>query len=129
MYNELVWGERTALVEALVWGLTFGLVIGVSVATGVVVGKSAYLRHRVSLAVGWQAGLLPFRLLPFLEDVRESGLMYRAGPGFRFRHRTLTQWLADDWEMRPEAPSWARNQAADQPLTPVPRRETVQPPE
>lgn len=36
--------------------------------------------------------------MAFLDGLVDAKIMYRVGDGYRFRHRTLSKWIADDWE-------------------------------
>ena len=95
---ELVGGLVVGLVGALVFGLGFGLVFGL--VDGLSAGLSsglAVLHHLIARLTIKRAGLLPFGLVGFLNGLVDDGLMYRVGAGYRFRHRTLSRWLADEW--------------------------------
>jgi hypothetical protein len=77
----------------LVVGLVFGLFV--SLVFGLV--ERALLRHVGARLVLWQGGLAPWRMVRFMNELSELGVMYRVGGGYRFRHRTLSRWIADEW--------------------------------
>ncbi|WP_433789074.1 NACHT domain-containing protein [Actinoplanes sp. CA-252034] len=69
--------------------ITLGTVIGVTSGAG-----SAWLRFmyaRTWLAV---RGLAPWRILDFLDDAHDRGILRRVGPAYQFRHARLQTCLA-----------------------------------
>lgn len=78
-------------------GLTFGLVGGLSVGFGAGMVNSVLGNFLKALALASVTGLLPWRIVSFLNELRTTKLMYRVGAGFRFQHRTLTDHIAQEW--------------------------------
>ncbi len=76
---------------ALVGGLAAGLMIGDHHAWG------AYLIATYRLAC---AGLLPRRLMPFLDDAHRLGLLRSVGPVYQFRHAELQDHFAATYQPR-----------------------------
>ncbi len=88
------------LLGGLASGLTSGLGrvliggLGGLLGGGLMYGGAAVIKHyslRLLLAL---LGLLPLRLVPFLEAMRERILLQRAGGHYRFIHRTLQEHIA-----------------------------------
>jgi NACHT domain len=73
----------------LFFGLAGGLMIGLARGLG---GALGYLSATMLMA---RRRLLPFRLDRFLQRVWQLGILYPVGPGYRFRHRTLADYLAE----------------------------------
>jgi len=97
----LVIGAGAGLPLGLGGGLPLGLAIGLSLgfAAGILVGLSfgghrAWLAYLIaSTRLAW-AGLLPRRLMPFLDDCHRLGLLRAVGPIYQFRHAALQDHLA-----------------------------------
>lgn len=74
-------------------GVVFGVLVGVSFGV-LAYGGNAVIKHyflRLLLAL---RRLLPLRLVPFLEAMRERILLQRAGGHYRFIHRTMQEHIA-----------------------------------
>lgn len=89
-------GLPVGLALGLPFGLPVGLAFGLSsgLSSGLAGGLAAPVGHaatRLTMAV---RRLLPIRLVAFLDKAAASGIMYPAGPGYRFRHRILADHLA-----------------------------------
>lgn len=115
--NQPNQGIRRSMVNALRGGLLFGALGGVLVGAlsnvlgrgligvqlgvmggvlggGLRYGGAAVIKHyvlRLHLAL---LRLLPLRLVPFLEAMRERILLQRAGGHYRFIHRTMQEHIA-----------------------------------
>ncbi|MEV4252786.1 hypothetical protein AB0J52_06405 [Spirillospora sp. NPDC049652] len=94
-------GLAAGVVGALASGLTFGLLVGLAVAFGGGLASGLTLSdHRAwpaYLIATWQlarTGLLPRRLMPFLDDCHRIGLLRAVGPVYQFRHADLHDYLA-----------------------------------
>jgi hypothetical protein len=61
---------------------------------GLLGGLGPVVGHRTTLRSLSASRLLPRNLLGFLDRACVLGVMYPTGPGFRFRHRTVTEMLA-----------------------------------
>ena len=93
LFFGLFFGLVAGLVGGLVYGLVGGLVYGLV--------DTVLARHLAARWFAFRAGLLPLRFGTFLDEMVKDGLMYRVGPGYRFRHRTLSQWIANEWHNDP----------------------------
>ena len=91
-------GLLYGLVGWLAGGLLFGLVLGLFFAFGG--GLGLMVSHFVARVVLAAGGRLPLRLERFLDNGSNAKIIYRSGPGYRFRHSTLMDYLAEDWEAR-----------------------------
>ncbi|WP_329624742.1 NACHT domain-containing protein [Streptomyces sp. NBC_01255] len=60
----------------------------------------AWMRYRVSAAVGWARGMLPLRPAPFLAWAHRAGLLRVTGRTYQFRHRALQEWLSSEARRR-----------------------------
>jgi hypothetical protein len=77
-----------------VWGgfAVFGLVL---------LGSGApWVSYRVAHL--WLAlwGLLPWRLMRFLDDAHRRGILRQAGPVYQFRHARLQEYFAREWRRK-----------------------------
>lgn len=86
-----------ALLGGLV-GVLFGGIFG-----GLLYGGAAVIKHYILRALLALHHLLPLRLIPFLEAMRERILLQRAGAHYRFIHRTLQEHIAALSDERIEA--------------------------
>ncbi|TDD87307.1 NACHT domain-containing protein [Actinomadura rubrisoli] len=89
----LAFGLAAELAFGLAGGLTFGL--GARLAFGTHRAWLAYLVATRRLA---KAGLLPRRLMPFLDDCHRLGLLRAVGPIYQFRHAELHDHLAATYQ-------------------------------
>jgi hypothetical protein len=97
----LLTGLAFGLVGVLVGGLAFGLVGGLvaGLGTGVAVVLTLFPdTWLASVAFGQLAlnGRTPVRLMLFLEDARERGVLRNVGPVYQFRHPRMQDWLAPE---------------------------------
>lgn len=99
----LIFGLFAPALEALVYGLIFGAVFGSAgglifgLAFGLVGGRTglaAFLQHFVLRFFLWQLGLLPWRLVAFLDGATERLLLRKIGGNYIFVHRLLRDTLA-----------------------------------
>jgi len=111
--SDTVIGIIVGLVTGVVGGFVVGATVGVTRAAW-----GWFTFTRVCLAV---SGRLPWRLMPFLADARDRGVLRQRGVVYQFRHRDLRDHLAaqptgpappahrrSDWLVR-----LARNQVAE----------------
>jgi hypothetical protein len=77
------------LVTLIGLGLVFGLLAGFVFGLGQLSGQ-----YLVAVAVLHVRGLLPLRLLTFLDDAHRLGILREAGPVYQFRHAELQDRLA-----------------------------------
>ncbi|WP_187413925.1 hypothetical protein [Micromonospora sp. MP36] len=84
--SGLVFGLRIGLADGLLFGLAFGLAAGVSYSETWPAGL-AFLQLR-------RSGVVPVRLMSFLEDARPRHVLRTAGPVYQFRHARLQDRLA-----------------------------------
>jgi hypothetical protein len=78
-----------ALPTSLVHDISAGLMIGGLAVLSRAWG--AFMVLRVYLAV---RGQLPLRLMRFLDDAHQRGILRQSGTMYQFRHRALQEWLA-----------------------------------
>lgn len=89
--------ELYGLLYGMRFGIRFGVRIGVlsGILFGVLFyGGTAVLKHYTLRLLLAAHRLLPLRLVPFLEAMRERILLQRAGGHYRFIHRTLQEHIA-----------------------------------
>jgi hypothetical protein len=80
----------TKLAGSTALGLAGGAVLGLLTA----VSGTAWGRFQAARAwLAWK-GVLPWRLMSFLHDAHERGVMRQNGSMYQFRHATLQTWLA-----------------------------------
>jgi hypothetical protein len=74
------------------------LLVSIALCIGLFTGSRAWLVYAVAnLACSRKLlgyGLLPFRLMPFLEDAHRIGLLRAVGPYYQFRHAEFQDHLA-----------------------------------
>jgi hypothetical protein len=77
-------------------GLAMGPGTGIAIAAGLAVTAFGVAWPRWLVARGWLAlrGRLPFRLMSFLNDAHQRGVLRQAGPFYQFRHIELQHHLA-----------------------------------
>jgi hypothetical protein len=81
---------------ALEDGLSMAAGTGVTVTVGLAVAGLGLAWPQWLIARSWLAlrGHLPFRLMAFLDDAHERGVLRQAGPFYQFRHIELQHHLA-----------------------------------
>ncbi len=105
------------LLCGLIMGLAFGLVAGViagsisgaaafgwvcGFATGGVIGLAfawflglgTFIQHFLLRFLLWQAGLLPWKLVPFLDEATDRLLLRKVGKDYLFIHQLLLEYFA-----------------------------------
>ncbi|HZM83393.1 MAG TPA: BTAD domain-containing putative transcriptional regulator [Candidatus Limnocylindrales bacterium] len=89
-----------------------GLAVGLAaaIACGVILGglHSAWPAFAISRLWLSLRGHVPWRLMGFLADARERGVLRQLGPAYQFRHERLQQFLADG-----QAPELSRRVTRD----------------
>ncbi|WP_433337589.1 NACHT domain-containing protein [Spirillospora sp. CA-294931] len=91
----LVFGLASGLADGLASGLAFGLGVGLASGAGNATGAHrAWLAYLVATWRLDRAGLLPRRLMPFLDDCHRLGLLRAVGPIYQIRHAELHDHLA-----------------------------------
>jgi hypothetical protein len=87
---------------ALEDGLSMAAGTGVTVTVGLAVAGLGLAWPQWLIARNWLAlrGHLPFRLLAFLDDAHERGILRQAGPFYQFRHIELQHHLAARFKPR-----------------------------
>ncbi len=100
LVSGLVFGLVSGLVAGLVYGLLIGLLAGlvmglvVGLLIGLLAGLFAFLDHFIlRLFLLWQ-GDLPWKLIPFLDEVAERLLLRKVGGSYIFVHRQLLDYFA-----------------------------------
>ncbi|MEU9872525.1 NACHT domain-containing protein [Actinomadura sp. NPDC048021] len=93
----LTFGALFGLIFGVRFGIAFGLVFGVWFG----IGGGAHHAWAAYLIATWRlarAGLLPRRLMPFLDDCHRLGLLRAVGPIYQFRHAELQEHLAATYQ-------------------------------
>lgn len=100
LFGVLLGGLGNVLVGVL-FGSLFGVLLGVLAGVlfggllgGLLYGGAAVIKHYLLRLLLSVHRLLPLRLVPFLEAMRERILVQRAGGHYRFIHRTFQEHLA-----------------------------------
>lgn len=88
-------GSLAYLGQVKNYGTILSLILLAGTAFGIHFGLGAGLGHAGTRVTTAYRELLPFRLVPVLDQASARGVMYPVGPGYRFRHRTLADHLAD----------------------------------
>jgi hypothetical protein len=57
-------------------------------------GGLAWCQHWALRFMLWRRGWLPWRLVPWLEEMAARGLLRRVGGGYIFIHRSLLEYFA-----------------------------------
>ena len=65
---------------------------------------AAFVQHFVLRFFLWKLDLLPWRLVPFLDEATERVLLRKVGGGYTFVHRLLCDTLATQ-NLQPENPA------------------------
>lgn len=101
----LVFGLLAGLTSGLVTGLVTGVMAGlVSGVMSIWAGRHhAWLVCIIAVIPLAFAGLLPWRIMNFLEDAHRLGLLRAVGPVYQFRHAALHDHLAADHTPDPAA--------------------------
>ncbi|MFC4055073.1 NACHT domain-containing protein [Actinomadura syzygii] len=79
-------------------GLAFGASLGCTLGCGTALSSSGariWLTFRLAGADLGRKGVLPWRLMSFLEDAHRLGLLRAVGPIYQFRHAEFQDHLAD----------------------------------
>jgi hypothetical protein len=117
--NDRVFGLVTGLVFGLAAGVAFALAFWLTLGPieapvlGLVTGLTVGLTYGITSSTTWAATLawhlqlqrfhhiIPtVRLLPFLEDARQRGVLRTVGAIYQFRHATLQDHLTDQQPTR-----------------------------
>jgi hypothetical protein len=135
--NDRVFGLVTGLVFGLAAGAAFGLAFWLTLGpaealmlglvTGLTVGLTYGITSSTTWAttLAWQLQLRRFhhiptvRLLPFLEDARQRGVLRTVGAIYQFRHATLQDHLTNQQQ---EIPATHETEHAEYPQRPTPLR-------
>jgi hypothetical protein len=136
-HNDRVFGLVTGLVFGLAAGAAFGLAFWLTLGpaealmlglvTGLTVGLTYGITSSTTWAttLAWQLQLRRFhhiptvRLLPFLEDARQRGVLRTVGAIYQFRHATLQDHLTNQQQ---EIPATHETEHAEHPQRPTPLR-------
>ena len=93
LYSGPTFGLLGGLFFGLLEGLFFGLYSGLLI--GLFFGLGAFLQHYVLRFWLWQARVLPWRAVRFLDDAAHCILLYKDGSGYRFIHPLFLDYFAD----------------------------------
>jgi predicted lipid-binding transport protein (Tim44 family) len=91
----LLSGREPGLLSELGFGLALGLAVGLLGGLAGGLGFAAWGQFTIVRA--WLAvrGQLPWRLMAFLNDAHQRGVLRQAGAVYQFRHARLQDHLAD----------------------------------
>ena len=91
---------------AIADGLSMAAGTGVTVTAGLAIAGLGLAWPQWLIARSWLAlrGHLPFRLMAFLDDAHERGVLRQAGPFYQFRHIELQHHLAARSQLGESAP-------------------------
>ncbi|MEU6721542.1 NACHT domain-containing protein [Nonomuraea sp. NPDC046802] len=90
-------GVAIGFAVGIMFGPLAGLAAGVAIvlASGLTIGDNhAWLACRIAAGRLCLSGLLPWRIMPFLDDAHRLGLLRAVGPIYQFRHASLHDHLA-----------------------------------
>ena len=91
----LISGLTATLSDDPVSEIKVGLVVGLTAALAFGITVSKTWPIRLACLQLWASGQLPLiRLMPFLEDARNRGVLRTLGPVYQFRHATLQDHLS-----------------------------------
>ncbi len=91
----LIGGLIGGLMVGLMVGLIFGLMVGLMV--GLLYGGGFLIQHYLRLFLLNRHNLLPFRLIPFLNQATDLLFLQRLGGSYRFIHRSVQEHFAAQW--------------------------------
>jgi hypothetical protein len=92
--HGMVAGFAFGLAEGLVVAMIFGVRVGMLVVVAELIGFSEAFRACLAFVELRRSAGSPVRLLRFLEDARNRGLLRTVGPIYQFRHASLQDLLA-----------------------------------
>ena len=90
--GSLAYGLILGLIFGSAGGLIFGLAFN---QVGGRTGIAAFLQHFVLRFLLWRVNLLPWKLIPFLDEATERLLLRKVGGDYIFVHRLLRDVLAE----------------------------------
>ncbi|TMQ91398.1 hypothetical protein ETD83_31090 [Actinomadura soli] len=92
-FSGLLFGtvDREGLEIALILGPAIGVMIGLGLGTGLQSAGATYLTALLLLRARRR---LPLRLMRFLREAHQAGLLRQTGPVYQFRHASLQEHLA-----------------------------------
>jgi NACHT domain len=92
-------------------GLAFGLAFGFSAALAIMAPRAwgSFTISRVLLAA---RGRVPWRVMTFLDDARERGLLRQSGAVYQFRHALLCEHLGGQETAAPRSRGATRSRSA-----------------
>jgi hypothetical protein len=102
--NGLTFGLEMGLISGFLFfamaGLPVGLLIGagVGLVIGLLNGGHFVIQALFIYFLLAQAGIIPLRLISFLNDATDKIILQRVGPGYQFIHRLLQDHLAARYE-------------------------------
>jgi len=91
MINELI--NIEALMMEIVYAIGFAIYVGPII--GLYFGGLAVIQHFALRFVLSRKGLLPWKLVPFLDYATERIFLRKVGGGYVFVHRMLMDYFAD----------------------------------
>ncbi len=95
----LIVGLSGVLLGGLIGGLSVGLgnVLFFMLLVGLTYGGTFLIQHYLRLLLLNRHNLLPFKLIPFLNQATELIFLQRLGGSYRFIHRSLQEHFAARW--------------------------------
>ncbi|MGI5214402.1 NACHT domain-containing protein, partial [Plantactinospora sp. CA-290183] len=104
-------GGVVAAVTVTMWAFinahpTYSPIIGIGVGglTGILVlsgSASAWLLYSLARVSFAMTGRLPWRLMGFLRDAHQAGVLRQAGAAYQIRHDLVRSYVADQWAPAP----------------------------
>ena len=85
-------GALDSMSNGILFGLAFGWILGFIVA----LGRGAFfcIQHLVLRIIIWRCGFAPLKYVHFLDHATERILLRKVGGGYRFVHRSLQEYFA-----------------------------------
>ncbi len=90
----LIDGLIIGLIGGLFFGLFFGLKMGIGLIFWLIFGGLVVIQHFALRFVLHRKGLLPWKLVPFLDYSSERIFLRKVGGGYVFVHRMLMDYFA-----------------------------------
>jgi hypothetical protein len=87
-------GLTTSIARGLTVGITLGITSGLAIGLAAITNESAWPRWQLARGSLWASRRLPWKLMAFLQDANNRGVLRQAGPVYQFRHIELQHRLA-----------------------------------
>lgn len=106
--QEIIRSFRSFVIYGLLGGLFGELIVGpvVGPIVGLIYGGGFLIQHYLRLWMFKWHNLLPFKLIPFLNQAAELIFLQRLGGSYRFIHRSVQEYFAAQWKNNNEVVSY-----------------------